>query len=391
MVAVLIVFASRSALACPFCTALGPTLSTLRERAAAVALVEVRSQTAERQTQVHVHRIVKGAELLTTSDIQSIALDLAAKPGALVLVFGTRTSTESAELAWHAVAVDETSYAYFSRLPAATLSAAERLSYFAARLEHASPLIAQDVYLEFGHASMEDVATAITQVPMADVRRWMLDPKVPPERKGFYGLALGLATDPADRRANAELLERLIVTPEDDFRAGFDGALGGYLMLQGESALGQIESRFLANPRAADGDVRHAQTALRFYREYGRAIPPVRLAEVTRHLLARPEFAASAVIDLARWQDWASLDQVLALYARWGYPQPATRRAVVGYLLSCPERPAALALARLRQDDPRGVAEAEAALARTSDLTRPLQSADELAAQFPLVTCLPDL
>ena len=30
---------------------------------------------------------------------------------------------------------------------------------------------------------------------MADLRRWLVDPQVPPARKGFYGLALGLATD----------------------------------------------------------------------------------------------------------------------------------------------------------------------------------------------------
>jgi len=45
------------------------------------------------------------------------------------------------------------------------------------------------------------------------------------------------------------------------------GIFGGYLIAVGEPALELIEDRYLANPTAANGDVRHAMTALRFYHE----------------------------------------------------------------------------------------------------------------------------
>lgn len=340
----------------------------LREQAAVVALVEVQSQDTDKRATVQVHKRLKSNETFDAALEKPISLDLAVRPGMLLVVFGTAANESTTEVAWHGVAVDETSYAYIARLPAANLATARRLEYFADRLEHANPVVAEDVYLEFGHARLEDVAAVIPRVPMDRVRRWLLDPQVRPERKGFYGLALGLATDPADRRANAELLRRWIETPDDDFRAGFDGALGGYLMLEGEQALAVIVERYLANPHAADGDVRHAQAALRFYHEYGRAIPPARLAEATRHLLVRREFAESAIVDLARWQDWAALASIEPLYARADYPQPSTRRAVVGFLLACPGAEAAGALARLRASDPRGVAEAERALSKTTGL-----------------------
>lgn len=175
---------------------------------------------------------------------------------------------------------------------------------------------------------------------------WLADQAVPPARKGFFGLALGLATDEQAQRANARFLQELIVEPQDDFRAGFDGILGGYLLLAGESGLELIESRYLANPRAADGDVRHALVALRFYHEYGKDIPAVRLQTAVRRLLARPEFAAAAITDLARWQAWQAPESIAALYEKTDYSTPSTRLAIVGYLLACPLPQARTALRR---------------------------------------------
>jgi hypothetical protein len=154
----------------------------------------------------------------------------------------------------------------------------------------------------------------------------------------------------------------LILRPENDFRAGFDGVLGGYLMLTGETGLSLIERRYLANKDAADGDLRHALTALRFYHEYGQGVSAVRLQAALRLLLARPEFADAVITDLARWQDWSVVEAVAGLYAQPTYSTASTRRAIVGYLLACPKQEAAQKLARLRERDPNGVAEAQRTL-----------------------------
>jgi hypothetical protein len=148
--------------------------------------------------------------------------------------------------------------------------------------------------------------------------------------------------------------------------ASFDKVQPGCAGQQQVSAQHAVEARYLANPRAADGDVRHALTALRFYYEYGHEIPKDRLKVALRHLLDRPEFAASAITDLARWKDWDSLDRIVALYTREGFVQPTTGRAIVGYLLACPNRDAKLALERLRKSDPEGVQAAQRALTKTT-------------------------
>ena len=266
------------AAACPFCTALAPTLSQLRDRAAITALAEVESQAADRATKLKLHKVLTGAERISKDRAADapleVKLDRAATAGTLLLIFGTGPAdAEPAALEWHAVPVNEISYAYFARAPSLKTAADKRLRYFAGYLEHAEPLIAQDAYLEFGHAPFDEVARVADALSSERLRAWLFDDKVPPERKGFYGLAIGLVGDAEERRQNAQFVRTLIDYPDNDFRAGFDGLLGGYLLLKGTEGLNLIERRFLLEPHARDGDVRHAMTALRFYHEYGHDIP----------------------------------------------------------------------------------------------------------------------
>lgn len=364
--AVLICLPSAPALSCPFCTALEPTLGQRRAQASVVSLAEMQSQQPQGRATVGVHQVLAGEPQMRAGETVELALDIMARPGSLLLLFGTpRNGARGAENEWHGVVVDETSYAYFAKAPRSGAPAGERLRYFAKYLEHPNPLIAQDAYLEFGHASLADVTGVIDALPSERLRAWIIAESVLPARKGFYGLALGLAPDGSARRKNAEFLQGLIVEPQDDFRAGFDGILGGYLLLKGEAGLELIERRYLNDPSAADGDVRHALVALRFYHEHGHEIPLARLQVALRRVLARPEFAAAAITDLARWQDWQKPESIAALYADKAYSAPATRLAIVGYLLACPAPEANQALRQLRQEDPQGVAVAEEVLSRT--------------------------
>ena len=75
--------------ACPFCKALVPTLSQLRERASVVALAELETQSPSRQSRVRIHRVFVGAERLMGAESLDIPLDVAASPGGLLLIFGS--------------------------------------------------------------------------------------------------------------------------------------------------------------------------------------------------------------------------------------------------------------------------------------------------------------
>jgi hypothetical protein len=104
-------------------------------------------------------------------------------------------------------------------------------------------------------------------------------------------------------------------------------------------------------------------TALRFYHQYGREISADRLRQSLRQLLDRPQFAAMVIADLARWQDWEAIDKIAGLFDQPGFAEPATDRAIVGYLRTVPGDDGASTLARLRRLAPKRVADAEKALA----------------------------
>lgn len=352
-----------AAAACPFCNAVKPTLSQQRDTAAVVVLAEALDKpdaSANRLQSFRIHSVLKGKKRLSSADSLRITPDAPLKEGSLGLLLASGTDDATIdELQWTAIPLDETAYAYVFRQPSLLVPNPERLKYFARFLENRNPLVADDALQEFAHASFDDTVQAARTLPMADLRRWLVDPQVPPARKGFYGLALGLATDAADRKTNEELLHRQIVASASDFRAGFDGVLGGYLLLTGPKGLELLDSRYFANPKAAIGDVQHAMRALRFYHQFGHGIEPLRQAEALAHALDRAEFAAAAITDLARWQYWPIVAKVSALYARKGYGDPLIHRAIVGYLKACPQPEAATALAHLRAADPQGVAEAE--------------------------------
>lgn len=352
-----------AAVACPFCNAVKPTLSQQRDAAAIVVLAEALDKPeagASRRQSFRIHAVLKGKKRLDSTDSLRIAPDAPLKDGSLGLLLGSGADDAAVDqLQWTAIPLDEAAYAYVFRQPSLLGPSPERLKYFSRYLENRNPLVADDALQEFAHASFDDTVQAAQTLAMADLRRWLVDPQVPPERKGFYGLALGLATNDADRATNEDLLHQQIVAPASDFRAGFDGVLGGYLLLTGQKGLDLLDARYFANPKAAIGDVQHAMRALRFYHQFGHQIEPLRQAEALTHALDRPEFAADAITDLARWQYWPIVARVATLYERKDYADPLIHRAIVGYLKACPKPAAAAAIAHLRVVDPQGVAESE--------------------------------
>jgi hypothetical protein len=242
----LAVVAVSNASACPFCNAIKPTLAQLQDSAAVVILGEATDQPAEhgdKPQSFKVLRTLKGKDRVGGGTIR-IKPDAPVKSGSIVLLTGEGGADAAlAELTWAATPLDEVAAAYVVREPGLREPSAKRLAFFANYLEHANPQLADDAYLEFGHATFDQTAEAADSLPSKKLRAWLTDSAVPPARKGFYALALGFSTDNEDRRLNRELLHEQIVAPANDFRAGFDGVLAGYLLLAGKPGLELIETR----------------------------------------------------------------------------------------------------------------------------------------------------
>lgn len=357
--------------ACPFCVATGPTFAERREEAAVAALGELRPDPAPGRVGFAPLRVERGSVAAADGAAWSLpAVGLGVDSG-LAVVLGTLPDDapvaegplDPSRARWEILPVGEAAFAYLGRVPAPRGDRSARLREFVACLEHPDPLVAEDAYQEFARADYHDVAAMADAFDSARLRGWLESPAVRDERKGFYALALGLCPDPAERPANLALLRRLVEAPADDFRAGYAGLWGGLLVAEGEEALTRMEDRLLRPAMARVGDVRHAMTALRFAHEYHRAIPPERLAAAMGLLLARPEFAAEAIVDLRRWQAWHLDAEVAAVVERPAEVDPTTLRAAAGFLLLCPTDMAREALERLRTAVPERVAEAERQLA----------------------------
>ncbi len=344
--------------ACPFCAATEPTWAERREAADVVLLAEV-IRTQNNSATVTVRSRLKGPDRFAVGNELSCPSSSAA--GSLLILVGT-ISTDSQSTRWESWPVDEIGYAYFARSPNLRQSAAERLAYFIRFLEHSEASIADDAYAEFGRAPYDAVEAIADKLPMSDIRRWIVDPNIPQQRKGFYGLALGLARHEDDRQANRTLLRMLVTAPANDYRSGFDGVLGGLLVLEGEAGLQLLDEHILARRDSARGDVLHAVTALRFYYEFGRQIDKARLARSMSLLLERADTIATAIVDLARWEAWVYLPRVITL-ARQSPPLDAqVDRAIAGYLTRCPLDEARAAWAQLKQASPRRWQLAESSL-----------------------------
>jgi hypothetical protein len=355
--------------ACPFCLAVEPTLAQRRDAATAVAVGEASDLAAndERSRSFLLHTLFKGpVDLKRRKSVK--AGSPSGKPGTPAILFATPIDRpdKSHDLDWSAVFANEALLGYFASAPELREPPEKRLAYFVRYLEHADRDIARDAYLEFAHASYEDVLAVADKFDYAALRQWLQSPTVPDDRKGFYGLALGMTKSAKDRSENRSLLKRLIEEDRSDFRAGLDGIMAGFLLLDGKDALKRIEWRYFASEKAKHGDVRHATSALRFYYEYGPKELRPHVAAATAKLVERPPFAAAAITDLARWDHWQVLGQVAALYERPDFDDGPTRRAIVGFLKACPEPRAAEALDRLKKRDPQGIDAAEKSLLLTT-------------------------
>ena len=214
--------------------------------------------------------------------------------------------------------------------------------------------------MEFGLADYADVIAAAGSLRELDLRAWITEPAIDQRRRGFYGLALGIVAAEARARGDAaqadactRTLEQALLIPGTDLRAGYDGLLGGLFVARGEAALDWLGEHGLLAADTRAGDARHTLAALRFAWQYlATTVPRAKIAEAAARLVANPAVAADAVVDLARWQHWESVDCVTAVWDRLGSNDPLIRRAVAGYLIACPLEPAGREAARLQAAEP---------------------------------------
>ncbi len=343
--------------ACPFCNVVGRPLAQRRDEAAAVAVAEAAGVAAAGEDGLlqqpwRIDQVIRGRPDLVGGVVTARVGTSAEGTGVL---FGEGIADEP--LRWTAVVADEAVLGYVVAAPAWDGQPVERLAWFARRLEHPDPAIAEDAFTEFGLAPFAAVRAAAAAFDAAKLMAWVAEPGIDQRRRGLYGLLLGLVAahtpDAAIRSAALGALHEAIEMSADDFRSGFDGLMGGVLVAEGAAGLDYLEGLGLTGPAGRPVDQRHLLSALRFAWEFlGAEIPRERISAATACLVAAPAVAADAVIDLARQQAWGDADTVAELWESLGDDDPLVRRAVAGYLTACPLPEAKRLLEHIRGRDP---------------------------------------
>jgi hypothetical protein len=346
----------QAAVGCPFCNVVGDSLAMRRDAADIVAVGEAREGAHPGADRFPAQSFALGQALRGTLPPGSldVTAGVAGPIEGTALVFGV---SSDGGVRWSAIAANEAVLGYAAAAPETSRPAAERLRWFAPRLEHPDPAIAADAFTEFGLAPFEAVREAADAFDPVRLAAWVGEPGIDARRRGFYGLAVGIvAAKTDDARVRRDLLAALraaIAAPADDFRAGFDGLLGGMLVALGSPSFDEFERLGLFAPTARPVDQRHLLAALRFaWESLGDTIPRERVAAATARLLDAPVVAADATIDLARYGAWDPVEKVSGLWETLGRDDPLVRRAVAGYLDACPLPAARGHLDRLRAADP---------------------------------------
>ena len=366
MVAVVMTAAvSVEASACPFCGVVGRSLADRRDAADPTVVAEPAGEPGRDATGIAIQPFRVLTVLHGRAKPPEVATARIESPvkGTAILFGESDDAAAGKPVRWSAIAADETLIGHVAEAPATSDPAEKRLRWFAVRLEHPDPAIAEDAFTEFGLAPFEAVRSVADVFDPAKLREWVAGRGIDERRRGFYALALGLtattAKHAAERDAAIDVLRKAVLSPADDFRAGYDGVLAGLLVAEGPRGLDVIARAGLLEADARPVDQRHLLSALRFaWESLADSIPRQRIVDATAKLLAAPVVAAEATVDLARYRAWDEARSVAALWESLGGDDPLVRRAVAGYLAACPRPEAKDLLDTIRSRDPDRLREA---------------------------------
>ncbi len=359
--------------ACPFCSAVALTFTeeiNNNDVAVIARLIDPPMPPEPGSTKLYRARFecwyaLKGANLLDPTGLaqgeeKQGVFHFSRRPVVKVLYFGDKPKgtmfllfgSEPPKINWATpIPLSKKAVDYLLRLPSLPESGAKRLAFFYKYLECGDSLLERDSYDEFARAPYDDVKALKPYMNRQELLRWIQDPEVATSRKRLYLTMLGICGKPQD----AQLLERILLSPTDRPKMGLDAMIACYLTLKGPQGLPLVEKHFLGNPKASYSEVYAAIQALRFHGQSESVIPRKRLARAFHLLLDRPELADLVIPDLARWEDWSVMDRLVELFKQAEGKKSWVRVPVVQYLKACPEPRAKELLKELEKIDPKAV------------------------------------
>ena len=343
IVGALLLSASVTAAACPICLR-GMTTTTAQQLALAERALIVLPAMAG--TEMRVLAVIKGsgrANDLVQATAPGVA-EAAARESAPMLVVQLNSLSS-----WSMIGSVGAEHAdWLRRVSAATLRADgpdaqwdDRVALLLPYLDHPEPLLAAIAYAELAAAPYSALRSLKGKLDPARYARRLDDPG----KQQLYTLLYGIAgrahdVDPIERRID-------IAWTRND-ATNLAALLAADLELRGPSRVAWIEKMYFADRRRTLPEIQAALLALSVQGGANAAVPRGRVIQAYRMFMKeRKPMAGFVAQDLADWRYWDAGTEYLSLLRGNALPDPASRLAVVAYLMQSPRADAKAAVKAL--------------------------------------------
>ncbi len=355
---------------CPFCSAVSMTFCEEIGQADAAVIARLiklppqstdpaQNATATLQpAQFEFVELLKGTELVGTKKHFETLYFGSEQVGKEFLVTAIE---EQSKLVWATpIPITPPVKPYLQRALALPKEGADRLAFFQDYFESSNEMLARDAYDEFAKAPYQDVINLKDRMKHDQLVEWIKDPKVTPSHRKLYLTMLGVCGTDQD----IPMMEAMIKDDSPAGKPGMDALVAAYLKLKGPDGVALIEDLFFKNKDAEYVETYAVIMALRFMGQEEKIVPRQRLIEALRWMLERPDLADQVIPDLARWEDWGSMDKLVQLFkdsvandsdANPGNDSSWIRVPVINYLRACPMPQARQHLDELAKIDPESV------------------------------------
>jgi hypothetical protein len=298
-----------------------------------------------------ISKIYKGDEHVVVGQTVVAIYTGEGEPGVMCLMRGV----DPPALQWAPpLVLSERAQQYLEDVLALPEDPGDRLAFFEEYLEDAEEVLANDAYDEFARADYDALKAIKDRMNRERVIRWLQDPETTPASRGLYFTMLSVCGRPED----TSMLEEMITSGDPDRMEALASMISCYLTLTGPDGLPLIEDHFLRGGFFWDPEyvqTYSAITALRFHGESTDIIPRPRLLAALRIMLDRPQLADLVIPDLARWEDWESVDRLVRIFKTADKDTSWVRVPIVNFLRACPLPETEKHLAELSEIDPEAV------------------------------------
>lgn len=340
----LLLGASVAASACPICFR-GLSLTTAQQLAVAERAIIVAPAMAG--SEMRILAVIKGGGAV--NDLVQTApsgLDQAAwrESGPLLILQSDLSPS------WMIAGAVGPEYADWLRdIAAATRSAkasdAQWRDYVASLLpylDHKEALLSAIAYGELAAAPYAALRSLKGRFDAAQFARWLDDPG----RQRLYTLLYGIAGGP---REVSEVERRVDAAWKRNDATNLAALLAADLELRGASRVAWIERMYFADRQRTLPEIQAALLALSVHGTANAAVPRDRVIQAYRSFMKeRKPMAGFVAQDLAGWKYWDAGPEYLTLLKGNALPDPASRLAVVAYLMQSPRADAKAAVKSLK-------------------------------------------